>query len=470
MALVSLLGSSYFCFCDLEKMSSTYWRRLEEERRQKAHSSWSRKKDELQRRIDCIKSGYERERLVKSLFDSEQPYIKAMSNDNSSLAENLISRLRQDIISIQTDEKLIASKQNEISKFLSDLERKASAGFVNDINSLRHEDIKSDSISIEAQNKKIKSIMSEAQRLAGEISLANSISIDGLVEEKFIIPTVAVTSETVPEKKSLLEDIYDFGGRVAFFSEYEAEKLKPLIAEAKNDTGISRLKLIRTQIKTTYNRLREQAILTDTFKQSLNDFLPSIRRARNTEYLCTRIEDLLRADVISRDDYDEIYKAVKIILSEQSKTIEDSFFAEKIASTLNEMGYNLVDENGNPAELSQNTMRMIETPYDGYKVRVKVGRDNSVVTRLVRVVGSEEEKSATSEYQRQKDIETGKKWCKDLEKFYKALENDGLQMKDVMRKEPDEEALDVVIDKSVQKIRRTSTAERQQEILQERKL
>ncbi len=455
-------------------MSSTYWRRLEEEeRRQRAHSSWSQKKNELQKRIDYIKSDYERKRLVKLLLDAEQPYIRAMNNDNSSLAENLINQLRQNITSTQTDEKLIASKQNELSKFLSELERKAPVGFIGDINAIREDDINTDLLSIEEQNKKIRILTDKAQSLAGEISIANSISIDGLVEEKFIILPVAVVDKAekeAAEKISLLQDISDFGGRVAFFSEHEAEKLKPLIGEAKNDTGISRLKLIRTQIKTTYNRLREQAILTDTFKQSLNDFLPSVRRAHNTEYLCTRIEDLLRTDVISHDDYDEIYKAVKIVLAEQSETIEDAFFAEKITSTLNEMGYNLVDENGNPAELPPNTMRMIETPYDGYKVRVKVGRDNSVVTRLVRVVGSEEEKSATSEYQRQKDIETGKKWCKDLEKFYKALEDDGLHMKDVMRKEPGEEALDIIVDKSVQKTRRTSTAEHQQEILQERKL
>lgn len=81
-------------------------------------------KNELQRQIDCIKSEYERERLIRSLLDSEQPYIRAMSNDNSSLAENLIKQLRQNIISTQTDEKLIDSKQNELLKFFSELDLK----------------------------------------------------------------------------------------------------------------------------------------------------------------------------------------------------------------------------------------------------------------------------------------------------------------------------------------------------------
>ena len=445
---------------------------LEDERRQAVQNSWNKIKCELQKQISSIKSSHERNQLEKSLDSVGQSYVRAMNNNNSSSVESLINNLRQDIISKLTDEKLIASKQDEISRFLSELSRKAPVGFANDIKSLRNIDIKSEVNSIEAQNEKISSLMSEAQRLANKISLVNSISIDTLVEETFIIPPVAVmeksSEETAVEKVSILQDIYDFGGRITFFDEREAEKLKPLIVEAKNDMEISRLKLIRTQVKTTYNRLREQAILTDVFKRDFNDFLPPMRRATGTKELCARMEDLLTAPVISRDDYNEIYKAVKIILSEQLETITDAFFAEKIASTINKMGYNLIDENGNPADLPLNTMRMIEIPYEGYRVRVKVGNDRKVVTRLVRVVGSEEEKASTSEYQRHQDIEIGKKWCKDLDKFYKVLENNGLQVKNVMSKEPGEEPLDIVVDKLFKKQRKAMTAERQQEFLQER--
>ncbi len=51
----------------------------------------------------------------------------------------------------------------------------------------------------------------------------------------------------------------------------------------------------------------------------------------------------------------------------------------------------------------------LSTPYEGYKVRVKVNNNKTVATRLVRVVGSEEDKANISEYQKQKDIDAGMK-------------------------------------------------------------
>lgn len=458
------------------KLEAERQQRLEEERKQAIRKSWKRINHELQKQIDGIKSTPEHERLTALLHNAEQSYIHAIENGDSSSAESLINHVRQDIISIQTEEEIIASRQDELSRLLSELERKAPAGFARDIKSLLNSGMKPSTGSIEEQNRNIRAIMSKAQSLASEISIANSISVDALIEETFIIPPVVTveeraqqsSAEDVTQRTSLLQDIYDFGGRIAFFDEHEAEKLRPLIVEAKSGTGTSRLKLIRTQVKTTYNRLREEAILTDMFKRDIHDFLSPMRKAIGTEKLCARMEDLLTAAVISRDEYNEIYKAVRIVLSEQLETITDAFFAEKIALMLNGMGYGLLDENGNPADLPLDTMRMIETPYEGYRVRVKVGHDNSVVTRLVRVVGSEEEKAATSEYQRQQDIEICKKWRENIMEFYRTLEDDGIKMNIVYSKEPEEEPLDVVVDKSFQRQRRTSTAEHQQEQLQER--
>ena len=224
--------------------------------------------------------------------------------------------------------------------------------------------------------------------MAGEISQANSISLEGITEQTFIIPPVTsvVDKSHSSESTELLQDICDFGGRVAFYDESTADNLKPLIVEANNGVEISRLKLILSQVKTTYNNLREQAVLTAMFKRDIRDFLPPMRKAHNTEGLCLRMDELLTSPVISRDEYNSVYKEVKAVLVEQLKYISEAFFAEKISENLSGLGYTLLDENGNTANLTPGQVRMIDIP--GYRVRVKVGQNNTVVTRLVRLVGS----------------------------------------------------------------------------------
>ena len=438
-------------------------RRMEEERQRMIARMWRQTQQALQSEIDGIQNVTERKQLTASLKGLESSYHQAMTNRDSATAENIINDLRQKISFVQMDEKVLGSQKDELSRFLSCLKEEAPAGFAAELESLRRGDGKPGA-SIEEQMKQVKSLMGKAHNLAGEISQANAISIDGLSEETFFIPPVVDESRMEAEaieSVALLGDICDFGGRVAFFSEDEAERLKPLVLEAKQGANAQRLKLIRSQVKTTYGRLREQAILTDMFKRDFRDFLPPMRKARGTESLCVRMEDLLTAPVVSREEYNDIYKAVKGVFEEQMETITDALFAEMIEKKLTGMGYELMDENGNPAGLPPGEMRMLSTPYEGYRVRVKVNKNNTVATRLVRVVGSEEEKASVSEYQRQKDIETGKLWKQNIEEFYRTLGKEGLPMKIVFSKEPGEEPLDIIVDKTAQTQRRTAAEQRQ---------
>lgn len=456
------------------KIEAERKRKLEQERRRIAAESWKTLQCELKKEITSfVQSEPERRKLLESIANIESPYIKAMNDGNTYAAEDVVSRFRKKIISVQADEELTVSRQGELSEYLSALSREAPVGFSEEINSIRKQNVISSSISIDEQSKRIKSLFSEAQKLAGEISQASSISLGGITEQTFIIPPVTsvVDKSYSSESTELLQDICDFGGRVAFYDEATADDLKPLIAEASNGSEISRLKLIRSQIKTTYNKLREQAVLTAMFKRDIRDFLSPMRKAHNTDALCLRMEELLTAPVVSRDEYNSVYKEVKAVLVEQLDYIAEAVFAEKISETLLGLGYTLLDENGNPANLTPGQVRMIDTPYEGYRVRVKVGQNNTVVTRLVRVVSSEDEKSSVSEYQLQQDIETGQKWCKDVQNFYDALKEDGIAMTVKFSKEPGDEPLDVVVDESAKKtVQRGKSTEYQTGGLQSRKI
>ena len=451
-------------------------REAQERRQRLVEQTWQQTCQMLRKEIDQVRSSPERQALVSSLEGMASVWRQAMLNNDTPAAEKALAGLRQKIFSARTDEKMLDSRRDDLSRLLAKLGTEAPAGFAPELEAL-HKDSNSENanLSIEEQAKKIEALKAKARKLAGEIAQANALSLDDLVEQTVFIPEPA--DRNAPEKDEtkagveLVADICDFGGRVAFFDEREAEQLKPLVLEAKQGTTMARLKLIRDQIKTTYGYLRERAVLTDMFKRDLRDFLPPMRKAQGTETLCQRMEDLLAAPNVSRDAYDEIYMSVKKVFLEQMETITDALLAEKVEGTLRQMGYTLMDEEGRPVELKAGEARLLSTPYEGYRVRVKVGQDGAIATRLVRVVGSEEAKASVSEYQKQADIEVGKKWCANLKQIHEALAEEGLPVRDIFRKEPGEEPLDIIVDASMRKQRGQAAAgERPQEILREKSI
>ncbi len=451
-------------------------RKTQEQRRRLVEQTWQQTHQMLQNEIDLVRSAQERKNLISSLESMATSWRQSMLNNDAPAAEKVISGLRQKIFSARADEKMLDSRRNDLSQLLTKLDSEAPSGFASELEALRKgSSSENANLSIEEQAKRIEALKAKARKLAGEIAQANALSLDDLVEQTVFIPEPSNNGQ--PEKDDaaagveLVADICDFGGRVAFFDEREAEQLKPLVLEAKQGTTIGRLKLIRGQIKTTYGYLRERAVLTDMFKRDLKDFLPPMRKAQGTEALCQRMEDLLASSNVSRDAYDEIYMSVKKVFLEQMETITDALLAERVEGTLKQMGYMLMDEEGRPVELKAGEARLLSTPYEGYRVRVKVGQDGAIATRLVRVVGSEEEKASVSEYQKQADIEVGKKWCANLKQIHEALAEEGMPVRDIFRKEPGEEPLDIIVDPSVRKQRgQTAAGERPQEILREKSI
>ena len=66
------------------------------------------------------------------------------------------------------------------------------------------------------------------------------------------------------------------------------------------------------------------------------------------------------------------------------ENIENAMLAEKIGQVLNGMGYTLLDEQGTPTNLVPGEIRMLSTPFEGYRVRIKVNKNNNVTTHLIR--------------------------------------------------------------------------------------
>lgn len=448
-ALIAFLSSSSSS-AGKNKVSSSVAVSSEETKRA-VNDAWTQTKKELITEAAGIVSTYERERVIASIGESEAQYKTALANGDASSAGHIVNSLREKMFSLHADELILKDKQNNLLRMLCEMKAKAPEGYLPELEVLS-KDIPADNLSLGEQSRRLNTLAERLSSVMHTISAASQISLDGLVEDRVFLPPVHKESSpntSELQNAKLLEDICDFGTRLSFFGQDEADKFRDLILEAKDGAGTFRLKAIRDQIKTTYGYLRERAALTGMFRQDCQEFLEAMRNAAGTENLCARIEALLQSEYISREEYNEVYKSVRTVFQAQAGKIIETLFISTVEAELEDMGYQLLDEKGNPVKLAQGKIHTLDTPYDGYKLRVKVGEDHTVATRLVRAVGSEAEKSSVSEYQKQKDTETGRKLCSDLNRIYATLRKDGLMINEVMRKEPGQETVDVVIDKSI---------------------
>ena len=428
--------------------------RLKEERKNYLLSISDKITREMTALIDAVSDANERKNL-KSQFHTISNKLQADIETYKEVAPDALFReIRQKILSVQMDEQMARSQNDEFKMIESLLNGKIPSGFLPEWNEIQTEMKKTNALTLQNKIKSLAALLARTRAFAKKTALASNISLTGLVEEKYTIPIRTFDSENKGCEKnekseklaSFLADIADFGARVAFFDENEARKLRPLIDEATSETTRAdefRLSAIRDEIKMRYGKLKEQKILTEIFKDELRGTLPLIKRMRGAETLIARMEDMLAASEIPRGEFMPLYGDIKILLADQLDRITDEAVAEKVGGVLSEMGYTLVGEDGE--NLTAREVNFIESPYEGYQVKVKVDKGGTLSTRLVRVVGSEGEKNSASEYQRQKDIEIGRKWCKDLGAFHERMRSQGLEFKATFRKEPEEQPLDVVV-------------------------
>lgn len=421
--------------------------RMKEEGRKSLLLLCGRITQEMTALIEALSDERERNALQSQLNAVSSRFRADIEGGREDVPDAEFREIRQRILAVQMDEKLACMLDEELGKIESALSDEAGnipAGFLSEWDEIRGELQRANALALQERIKSLSALLDRARTFAEKAASAANISLAGLVEERYTLPPRAPTPEN-EKLASLLSDILDFGARIAFYDEREAREIRPLLDEAASDetrTDEYRLAAIREEVRMRYGKLKERTVQTEIFKEELRDMLPLVRRARGAEALIVRMEELLTAREISRAAYMPLYGEVKVFLAEQLEEITDEILAEKVGDALGEMGYTLVCGDGDG--LSAGEVNFVQSPYDGYRVKVKVDEGGALSTRLVRVADSEDEKNSTSEYQRQKDIEVGRKWCRDLDALHERMKSAGIEFETSLRKEPEELPLDVV--------------------------
>jgi len=314
--------------------------------------------------------------------------------------------------------------------------------------------------------------MFELQRLIEELremeklsSAAKAADVSSMRERRFAYtPHADKRGGETESRARVIVEIRDWADRIARMDESEGEKLRSTLDKVKADTRFpDKLTGIRDQLKAKWWTLRERAASTAFFREKLLSLLDLLQAPKNTAdariaaELEKRCNTLYGGKYIDRALFMALYEDVARFAWSRAEEIADHFFAQKVEQALAEMGYELLSDDADVA-LTPGQVSYLDTPYDGYRVMVKADK-GTVSTRLVRVMEAESETAAPD--RKQKDVETGKKWCRDLDEFLEKMRGQNLPLDVALRKEPEEVELMTVVDPNmrVRKKKRKKKAE-----------
>ncbi len=252
----------------------------------------------------------------------------------------------------------------------------------------------------------------------------NSKNFENLKEERVVIKS---------KREKLLEEIRVFKEKIKNYN------INYNRFENLEDENSEKLKLILSNIKLDYGKIKRDFINTILYKENLKSLLSLILDDKLKE----EIEALLSKEIIKREEFNTISNKIgnSILLQQQKSKLINS-----IKNSLIDLGYELFSENQEIVEkLERGEIIYLNSDKKEYKIMLKM-KNNLLSSRFVRVVGSEKEKESISTYQKERDREEAKKWCKTYDKLVKLLEKEGIILNEKIRIEPMEQEISYIVD------------------------
>jgi len=204
-----------------------------------------------------------------------------------------------------------------------------------------------------------------------------------------------------------------------------------------------RLKMILDSVKLDYGKAKELYIWTKIYKENLI----KLTRLELGDVIKKEISLLLNSERIHKEQFESVaYQVNKIIIQKQQQAV----IIENLKKNLHSLGYGIVDEIEILDEKLENgEVVYLETDDKDYKIMLKLNKNLGITTRVVRMVATQEEKETISSYQRQKDIESAKKWCTNYDKLTNLLAKNGIILNTKLRLEAEDEDIVYIVDKTL---------------------
>ncbi|MDR2354355.1 MAG: hypothetical protein LBF22_14590 [Deltaproteobacteria bacterium] len=313
----------------------------------------------------------------------------------------------------------------------------------------------------------------KAKKIRNDVlsSLNNSKIGFETVDLSLETPIIENTAPEQADNSYSKDNIRNLYLRLNIVNPDEANKIKPLIQEMDSESS-SRLEVIAIQLKLSLGRalgiLAKDKFYRDELDslklklldkseynnlvQEITKILSSENTIDNTVYeqVLLKYNQIIDTQLITKTkvNIDQQKYARESTIAEEDTIVNSENFTSLITEILQQKGYRIFDENGIVVKnVTKTAFASLDLGTD-YKAMIKVMPGGKVSLRLIRVVSDENDLSHTTEYQRQKDLEAAKKWCKFCEHI-----NEDLKLKNILSdyqvKRGEDEELLVLVNKKL---------------------
>jgi len=265
----------------------------------------------------------------------------------------------------------------------------------------------------------------------------------GGVEEP--APLVQAPDSRERRRNALRDEARRFYLLLARLDAAVAAPFLPLLAEVADSVDEQRLALVRDSIRLTYGEVKEATAASVMHREALQTLPEQVRQLPGGTELATLLESLLEQPLISAEEYRGAVQQAHDLLYRYH---EEQALLARVQDTLEQLGYaTLAGKDGiTEAGLLAGEVFFVETPWEGYRVMLRLSPQGELLTRLVRLVATEDERKTVSTYQKQKDLEVARRWCHDYDKLIAGMELQGITCAVNLRKAPEEEEVLYLVD------------------------
>ncbi|MGC8814801.1 MAG: hypothetical protein ACP5O4_01160 [bacterium] len=315
----------------------------------------------------------------------------------------------------------------------------------------------------------LKDILDKIEKLEIEINVKQKeLSLKQQLSKIEIINKEISNHKQQLQKEQLVQRIEEFIQNIKQID--KDYNIQTKIDNLNQIKDINNLELIKNQVALEYYNLLNNVIYTKGYKEKIKGFIDILNSLENTyktnpdfskyypyyeaifNRLRIKLNDVLNSKYILKDDALKIEQEFLDTISLVEKNIELEYIKDTIKSQFNEIlkdiGYEVIDQDL-IEKFYQGQVIYIDTIYgQNYKVQAKL-EDSKLFLRLVRVFKDQKEIENLTDYEKQKDLEISKNWCKDLDKIIEKLKDKGILMDTIKRVEPEESQLTYIVNEEL---------------------